>query len=228
MTDRIIRIKASRQPYRRAGLDLGAQWLEVDTSSLSLEQQRALLQDVVLTIEGHNDDGAWMALSGELRAGLLAVLDIDAGRTFLEDEGVTDSLASAILLNVQDLFVLGISVAEDRHHLVIPELVELITTERAQFATAVEGYDAAIADLTAQVDGQAEQMAAFEAAKNDTAPDRTAIEGGGDPAAPPPGPDAAPATGPDPAAGSGGPAGGEATPSPSALKGGKPAKSKAD
>ncbi len=78
MTDRIIRIKASRPSYRRAGLDLGSAWLEIDTSTLDVAKQRALLEDSVLTIEGREDDGSWSLLTNEVRQGLLEILVIDA------------------------------------------------------------------------------------------------------------------------------------------------------
>ncbi|MGH7027374.1 hypothetical protein [Brevundimonas sp.] len=221
MTDLLIRIKASRQPYRRGGLELGTQWLEVETSSLTSEQKRALLQDDVLVIEGHNDDGSWSRLDGALRDGLLAVLAMESGQQTLDASGVPTSLTAAVLVNAQDLFVLGISIAEDRQHLVIPELVELITTERAQFAAAVEDFETRIEVLS-------QQLAAALAVPVNTVSEQTAIEGSGDPVAPPPETVAAPPADPASSSGEDGPAEGEAPPPAAAPKGGKSTKSRAD
>jgi len=74
MTDRIIRIKAGRKAYRRAGLALGLDWLELDTTDLSEAQKSALLADSVLSIEGREDDGSWTPLASDIRAGLVEVL----------------------------------------------------------------------------------------------------------------------------------------------------------
>lgn len=86
MTDRLIRIKSSRQGYRRGGLDLGSDWLEVETSDLSDAQARAILADPVLTIEGHEGEGRWSPLAGEIREGLVLLLD---GK--LQDEAQADA-----------------------------------------------------------------------------------------------------------------------------------------
>ena len=111
MTDRIIRIKASRPTYHRAGLDLGAAWLEIDTSTLSVTQQRALLEDPVLTIEGREDDGSWSLLTNEVRLGLLEILVIDAEEATGAVIGVggADTLWDAIQANQAELGELEIA-----------------------------------------------------------------------------------------------------------------------
>ena len=78
MTDTRIRIKSSRSGYRRGGLSFSKDWQEVDTASLSRVQQRAVLDDPVLAIEGHNDDDTWSPLPAEIREGLAALLEGDA------------------------------------------------------------------------------------------------------------------------------------------------------
>lgn len=85
MTDQIIRIKSSRQGYRRGGLVLDREWIQVDTADLSEAHKRAVLQDPVLTIEGRQDDGSWTPLTVEVRQGLAALL-----------QGVSEAEASGV------------------------------------------------------------------------------------------------------------------------------------
>lgn len=219
MTDRIIRIKASRDSYRRGGLSLGPKWLEVDTSSLSPKQQRALLADSLLTIEGRNDDDTWSPMSAELRDGLVMLLD---GVTLTGDGSgsalppltqvdLIDTLADAVAEVAAELDELGLGQVSPEA--VIPSLLDLIRSERAQ---AVAALDAASAEI-----------AALSANPNTSASDG-AQEGGGDPPASPPRTDTTAATSPDPAGGEGGQGGGEAPPPAPAPKAGKSSKSKAD
>ncbi len=79
MTDGIIRIKSSRQGYRRGGLDHGRDWAEIDTADLTAAQKRAVLGDPVLTIESREEDGSWSPLSAEIREGLAVLLDPASG-----------------------------------------------------------------------------------------------------------------------------------------------------
>jgi hypothetical protein len=78
MTD-LVRIRASRPEFRRAGLVFSsAAWVEVAPSTLSKAQSIALLEEPVLTIQGQLPDGAWVAMpmaerrdfAGRLRASL--------------------------------------------------------------------------------------------------------------------------------------------------------------
>lgn len=254
MTDRIIRIKSSRPSYRRAGLDLGSDWREFDTSDLSVAQQRALLGDDVLTIQGREDDGAWSPLGREIREGLLAILDIDA------EEGAgsviaDDTLAASIRDNAADLELLGIglNIGQD---LVIPTLIALIVEDRDAAASTYtlkaaiqdnrEALDALGVDgncpelvitvLIGVIDALKAEVARLTPELN-TPPEQKPKAEGGDPAALPQGADSTAAasdggaqTGADPHAVSGeggqGGVGGETAPKP-APKGGKPAKSKA-
>ena len=116
MTDRIVRIKSSRQGYRRGGLEFGSNWVEVDTSTLTRDQQRAILADGVLAIEGREDDGSWTTLTDEIRGGLLSLVQAAPGyevegeeRALEVDPGILakandwDALLAVISLHQADL-----------------------------------------------------------------------------------------------------------------------------
>lgn len=249
MTDNLIRIKAARPSYRRAGLALGANWTEVDTSNLSADQKRALLGDAALTIEGHEGDGTWSPLSAEIRAGLLVVLeDAEEGREAFgreqtgglseADEEALDvgrNLISLVEDNRDLLDSVGLWPVEEPERLFLDVVNRLVRTEGDMAATAtleaaIEPHQATLVDLGIPIADRAEViprlMAALieaRAAKNTPASDEP--DGGrGVPAAPSEGDgEESQRSGPETAGNTDPAPDGPPAPNPT-RKGGKPAK----
>ncbi|WP_439471335.1 hypothetical protein [Brevundimonas sp.] len=211
MTDRIVRIKSSRQGYRRGGQDFGSSWTEVDTSELTRDQQRAILADGVLTIEGREADGSWTPLTDEIRGGLLSVVqDVDGFEAEGEERAVEvdpailakaaswDDLLAQVSLSRPDLEALNLWPVDH-----VDELLSSLIEAQVQSKAVVADRDASILTLKADLEEADALLAAanadIEALKAGTAQPNTTRDvqpDGGDadpsPAEPTPKPKAKP------------------------------------
>lgn len=144
----LIRIKASRTPYQRAGVDLnGASWTTVVLGDVGEGRGRKLLADVNLTIQALNQDGEWETVPAAAR-GLAqpAAAPIDEAEvSHLRD---TISQLSGEITTLENAAVSQ------------SDLIAKLQADLAQRDVIIGLRDAAIHDLAAEVKAAAKAVKA--------------------------------------------------------------------
>lgn len=169
MAAALIRAKASRPSYRRAGLVLSSTaWLEIDPRDLGEHRLGALAGDPVVLLQGQ-DEGVWRDIPAEVRAAASAALAdpsepsplIDGGPSWADVEAAREETArlSADLIG-EFQGQLGLSQRE-------VELQRDLVTKALAEITKVKGERDA---LQKQVDGLKASLAAAKPPKGKPAP----------------------------------------------------------